>query len=466
MISSNGVLRTDKKKAGIIVEQATDFAAYLYFLRSDDQAVKALKKFFTDRYDLLEEKTESQLVFDTTQSHLIIFSNEAQTEKIEVSLAIADNIIFTTILWSAAVDDLIWQERFEVIDKLLNYLNEADAIVVSLSLALVGAVGAHNDAAKLLPNEPDYIGKTSWGEVHHFQQSDLNKRNLYVLESSDYPVKPSREFLTKGLVEIDWPIHRLMRELVYYQEQSHTIKEAKKRIDKEISDVLNRKAAFHEAGRAEIEALESEIAGLSQKYSVLASNLHLVRESAAKLGQEVEALNQLLERQFISGLNTLEGFPGIHQRHFKKNLTQLKNNEADLQLSLESAKAAIDVVHTQVDLFRGSEGMALQKQTKEFLKQNTALQVAVSVIEVVFIFYYTINAWKEVAFPYKVEELSAWIKFGVVGFFSLAMTYMTHQVALNLEHDRRISAKLILSVAAVALAMVLMIVLPLLIKQV
>lgn len=457
--------KTDKKRTGLITNQATDFAAYLYFLRSDDQAVKALKKFFLDRYELLEEKTENQLVLDTAQSHLIIFTNKARTETVEVNLAIADNVIFATILWSAVDISLNRQERFSVVDKLLNYLSEAGVTAVSLSLAMIGVNGVSADLAELLPHDTSYSGKTGWGVIHHFRETALNKRHLYVLESNGYPATPTREFLTKGLVEIDWPLHRLTREIVYYQDQNQTIKETKKRIDKEISEALQRKTVFLEPGQAEITALESEIAGLSQKYSLLASNLHLVREYATKLSQEIEALNRVLEKHFVSGLDVLEDFPGVHQQSFNKSLTQLKNDESNLRLSLESAKAAIDVVHTQVDLFRGSEGMALQKQTKEFLKQNTSLQVAVSVIEVVFIFYYAINAWKEVAFPYKVEELAAGIKFGVVGFFSLAMTYMTHQVALNLEHDKRVSVKLILSIVAVALALALMILVPLLVAQ-
>ena len=459
------MLKTDKKRSNLITEQATDFAAYLYFLRSDDQAVKALKKFFLDRYDLLEEKTESQLIFETSQSHLIIFANETRTETIEVNLAIVDNIIFAAILWSSTAAGDKVQERFGLIDKLVNYLTEAEVTVISLSLAMVGSIGLRAKLKDMLPHEPGNSGEADWGKIYHFQQTSFSKRHLYVLESSAYPAAPSRDFLTKGLPEVDWPLHRLMREIAYYEDQSRTIKETTKRIDKEISEALNRKAVFIEHGRAEIEVLESEIAGLSQKYSLLASNLHLARESVTKLGQEIEAMEQIFEKQFISGPDSLDGFPGVYQQSFKKSLMQLQYNESNLQLSLESAKAAIEVVHTQVDLFRGSEGMALQKQTKEFLKQNTSLQVAVSVIEVVFIFYYTINAWKEVAFPYRVEELSAWIKFGVVGFFSLAMTYMTHQVALNLERDKRVSVRLVLSITAVAVALALMVVVPLLIEQ-
>lgn len=404
------------------------------------------------------------MVFEAGLPHVVIFANDDETERVELHLVVAGNVLLAAALWSSASerDRKFWQSRVGEVDELVTSLTDAGSSIVSLSIALVEDSGRKEEWQGILPREPSYSGETAWASIRHYPQSALLKRHIYLLKVTD-PEETS-DFLIKGLVEIDWPIHRLIRELTYYDDQRQTIRQEKTDIDREINDILHRKTLALKPTSEKIGALEGEIAGLSKKYSLLATDLHMVKEAAANLREDTDVLAAALEEKFSGAQERADAFPWVYQQRFSRSLTLLQNDEADLRLSLDSAKAAIDVVRTQVELFRGAEGMALQEQTKEFLKQNIALQVAAQVIELVLIFYYTIHSWDAVALPYNVESLPPWIKFSVVGFFSASMVVLTHQVAKSIEARRLFNPKLIIALSMVFIALGAMTLVPILMK--
>lgn len=456
-----------KKSAESALEQMSDFAAYFYFLKSDNLAAREVRNFFMQRYQLVEEKTADQSVLEVGLPHVISFSVAKKRATVELRLAIVGNVLLTVVLWSTTGHSgrKIWENYLNEVRNLFAQLTSKGSTILGSSVVMVGDSGLSEKLPDLLPLEPRYVGQLDWGRIFHYPQAAHNKQHLYVLEVLDKSsIKAISDFLTKGLIEIDWPIHRLLRELSYYDDQRRTIEQEKKEIDRSVNDILHRKTMTRKPSNEQIEALEEEIGKLSKMYGFLATDLHLVKESAVNLKQDIGQMARAIANNYFQNHNQNMAFPGVYEQKFAQKLTLMQDNEADLRLSLDSVKAAIEVVRTQVELFRGGEEMVIQEQTKEILKQNTALQVAAQGIELVLVFYYTIKSWEAVAVPYKVEDLSPWLKFGIVGFFSVMMVVLTHQVAKSIERRQLFHYGLVLSLLGVLAALVAMIFTPVLIE--
>ncbi len=118
-----------------------------------------------------------------------------------------------------------------------------------------------------------------------------------------------------------------------------------------------------------------------------------------------------------------------------------------------------------------TEIIALQAQTKELVNQNVVLQKeksslesAARLIELVVIFYYVLKSWDSLWIAKNTSHLPAAVEFLVVAMFSVSMVTMAHNLgALRAGHKNK-RLKLSLSIAALVIAFVLMIVLPLVYK--
>jgi len=266
---------------------------------------------------------------------------------------------------------------------------------------------------------------------------DVNRQFFFI---EDFGGADLESIVTDKLPGIVWSMQRLTREMVFFGDRLTTIQSEKKQIDENLSKLFHQKVGSAlDANSAQV--LEEPITQLSSMYSMMATDLHLVSDAVSTFDRDLAVLGG---RTKEFGVDDEDAFPRYRLSAFEAYLKELRKNQADLRLSLDNTKAAIDIAQTQAEILRGSQGLALQEQTRELLDQNlilqderASLQAAASVVELVVIFYYSLVAWKTVAVYGTVEVLSPLAKFSVVGIFSAAVVTLTHYIGASL-HSKKI----------------------------
>lgn len=427
-------------------------AGYLFFLREDPPAaLDALRNYFLTAYEPTgpSEATAFDLRAPTSHTYLV---KQASAELIDVHIQTLDNVYAVSLLWMAPeADSDKWLEK-TVLEECQEALSEAGADILGSTLVVVAGPDSTPVISRLKESVAPIkdISAPLNGRVIH-QLVTNRGRQYFVIEGDS--TTSIHDFLAKELPRLAWSIQKLHREWAFFRDRIKTIMTEKERIDLELSRFFHQKVTGADIPDA-TQALDAQIHRLSGMYSVLATDLHLIKDAAGTLDKGLVDLDRQAEAFDDDG----RGFPGYHVSLYREDLATLLKREDGLRQSLENTKAAIDVAQTQAELLRGSQSLALQEQTRELLDQNVilqderiSLQVAAQVIELVVIFYYTLKSWEAVAVTGEVEALPPVVKFGVVAVFSTSMVVLTHFIGTGL-HKRRV---LWLQTVATALLVVL-----------
>ncbi|MEW6020095.1 MAG: hypothetical protein AB1760_18715 [Pseudomonadota bacterium] len=283
-------------------------------------------------------------------------------------------------------------------------------------------------------------------------------RDLYALAAYQ-----PEGILSTMLPKVDSLIKKLSRAAVYFREQRGTIVEERSGVDREVGTLLHRQvvAAGEEPDAAK---LEEQIGALSRMFGLLATDSLLVRQAADRLERDINQLRQELDGLLEAGADDEIG--AWHLSRFGAELEAARDEAATLDMSRQSAQAAIEVVRTQVELLRAGEEAAIQTQMKQLLtsslllqKERVALQVAAGFVEFVLVFYYVLKSWEGVAGLEPVEHLSPWVRLVTVGSFSAAAALGTHFLAQTLQSGKWSNRWLWLSVAVLILSFTAMVLL-------
>lgn len=427
-------------------------ANYLYMLRRDPDPVEALRSYLLKSYNPLSGNEGPQLNLSQDDSAHFYLVNQETEERIDAHIHSAGNTIAACIVYfeppGRAPD---WTEQARVLDDCEAALRADEIDVLGSALVVVaGDDGTTlNQLKAALPN-PEGISAAVQGQVIH-QFLSPAKRQHFLIESGT-PMSV-HDLIAKELPQLSWTIEKLRRETVFYNDRLATIMAEKTNIDAELSKIFHQKVSSELTPEA-AEGLEKQIARLSSMYSVLATNLHLIREAVSTLENDLTTL----ERQ-ARGFDPAgdEGFPRHHVQASRAYLEKLEKYEADVRLSLDNTKAAIDIAQTQAEIIRGAQGLVWQEQTRELLNQNVtiqeervSLQIAAEVIELVVIFYYALKSWEAVAPSEAVHALPPFTKFSVVALFSGAVVALAHYIGASL-HRRKIK---VIPIALAALFLV------------
>lgn len=440
-------------------------ASYLFFLQNDSDPIVKLKEHIGDSF--IPHMTEGLFELDLdTQKHTETYiSKDAPQLRLDVARHRQDNVISVSMAsFIGTDDDPDWERQIKFVDTCAAAL-ESNGIDV-LGKTVVG-VGDASESAESFSAYREAIGtplehvSAKFGRnIIHQLLGDLDRQFFFIEVSSNADFE---NIITDKLPGIVWSMQRLTREMAFFEDRLVTIRSEKKQIDEDLSKVFHQKVGSAlDADSAQV--LEDQITQLSSMYSMMATDLHLVSDAVSTFDRDLVALG---ERAKEFGADDEDAFPRYRLAAFRAYLKELRKNQADLRLSLDNTKAAIDIAQTQAEILRGSQGLALQEQTRELLDQNlilqderASLQAAASVVELVVIFYYSLVAWKTVAVYGTVEVLTPLAKFSVVGTFSAAVVILTHFVGASLHSKKVKWVPILVSGSFVLAALIAMALLP------
>lgn len=261
-------------------------------------------------------------------------------------------------------------------------------------------------------------------------------RDFFVL-SADQP----GSLVESLLPEVDSLIKNLDKTVKYFAHQRQTIVKERLKVDQEVAAILHERVV---SGKSTLDPgrLEQEIAGLSRMFGVLATDSHLVRQSAENIARDRQRLDRALAR-LQRGQGARHDATGHFYNRYETELANIVDEVASLDFSRGNAQAAIEVIRTQVELLRAGEEAALQAQTKEILdrslllqEERLALQVAAGFIEFVLVFYYTLRSWEGVVGQEIVDHVSPLLRLVIIAGIAAGATIGTHSLASSIQQKK------------------------------
>lgn len=439
-------------------------ASYLFFLSNESDPMLKLKEYVG--YSFIPHMTED--VFElglSAEKHTETYmAKDAPQLRLDVEKRRHDNVISVSMAnFIHSDDNPDWRRQIDFLDDCAKTLEASGIDVLGTTVVAVADANDSDEDFKTYREavgEPlDHVSAKFSGNIIRQLLGDLNHQFFFIENFNGTDLENT---ITDKLPGIVWSMQRLTREMAFFEDRLITIRSEKKQIDEDLSRVFHQKVGSA-LNAASAQVLEEQITQLSSMYSVMATDLHLVSDAVGTFDRDLATLG---ERTKEFGVDD-DSFPRYRLAAFKAYLKELRKNQADLRLSLDNTKAAIDIAQTQAEILRGSQGLALQEQTRELLDQNlilqderASLQAAASVVELVVIFYYSLVAWKTVAVYGTVDLLSPLAKFSVIGIFSVAVVTLTHYVGASL-HNRKVKwVPILVSGSFVLAALVVMALLP------
>jgi len=438
-------------------------AGYIFLLKEKAASLADLRRHLLQNYQPLGPDKQTELSLQDPDAVHYYLENREAGEQLDVHVGGLANVLCISILSFLPEPGYTAWDGQTFLDGCQAALTSSDADILGSAIVkfsgedMQPALSRLKEAAgaPLVDISADIDGRI----LHQLVAG--KGRQYFIVEGES--TTSFHDFVALDLPQIAWSIRRLEREWDFYSDRLEAIRAEKHRIDDELSQIFHHKvgdAMTSDASRT----LENQIYRLSSMYSILATDLHLIKEGSGTIDKDLVVLNRLASAFTDVGDDR---FPYYHLSRFRDNLKSLLKHESDLRQSLENTKAAIDIAQTQAELLRGSQGLALQEQTRELLNQNVvlqdermSLQVAAQVVELVVVFYYTLKSWEAVAVAGTVDTLPSLVKFGVVATFSASVVVLTHFIGSSLHERRVMVAPTATTAVLVALSLGAMAVLP------
>lgn len=424
-------------------------AGYLFLLKDGAGIIDELQTSLLIEYAPLRPGDGAKLsLTDSGSTHFCLVKKEGE-ERLDVHVRNYDNVIGVSLLsFTPGPVSNVWGAQ--------PLLDSCEAALDSSGVAVLGSallkfsgdnMQLTSDRFKETFGAPlaDISAVINGQILHQFVRP--GNRQYFLIEGES--ATSMHDFVASELPRISWSVQRIRREWDFYRDRVKTILVEKEKIDNELSRILHKKVSGG-SGSDAAETLEDQIERLASMYSVLGTDLHLVKEGSSVLEKDLVALSRQSAAFEEAGS---DGWPHYHVTRFRDDLKSWLKHESDLRQSLENTKAAIDIAQTQAQLLRSGQALALQDEI-------ISLQMAAQVVELVVVFYYTLKSWEAVAVTGTVEELPSLVKFGVVATFSASVVALTHYIGAGLHEGRLKGAPIFVTAALVALSLAAMTILP------
>lgn len=268
--------------------------------------------------------------------------------------------------------------------------------------------------------------------------------------------------------EVDSQIRKIDYSASYFEQQRLTIAQERSEADKQVGALLHRQIVAGKGRPKTTEMLEEQITSLSKIYGVLATDSLLIRDSGEQLENDIHGLDRSLG-SILSRAAWSEDEIGAHYSAlFNGKLADIRDETRNLDFSRENARAAVEIVRTEVEIMRAGEDAAIQSQTRELLhrsltlqQERLALRVAATFVEFVLVFYYVLKSWEGVVGTESFEQIPSFLRMLVVLMISGGTAIGTHFVAQGLQR-RKLKGRslfwLVLAVGTVVSATAVMII--------
>ncbi|MFZ5626023.1 MAG: hypothetical protein ACOY3H_01655 [Bacillota bacterium] len=259
---------------------------------------------------------------------------------------------------------------------------------------------------------------TKYGLLRHNFASRLH-HYYHLLPEADRPLEP---FLLRDLPLLDLGFFRLNQELRLFRDQRKMITQDKREIDRQLSAILHKQKQLEQQSEKEKSLFwEETLQELAQLYGTLGSNALVLKNIEATLQRDINRQSKILLRLTKESAGPKALLTDVLPE-LSNQLKDFQNTSQQLQLSLQNAKAAIDVVQTQVELIHANETVLLQKE-------GLSLQVAAAFIEFIVVIYYSLSIWKTLTPEANFHHIPALLKLAVVVGFASSAVAVTHFAA-------------------------------------
>lgn len=424
-------------------------AHYFYLLAENDIPLKQIKQIFSQNYNMTACRNEIALDDTVFPLYKAFCADITDGLKADFLYSIHGNVKILALLWHAEPQS-VTSTDFDFVSINEKIKNNLEGLIGEASVEITNTV----DAGNLLEWETDY------GNLYHNIPGLRDDRHHYFLSTASKKEKTVDELLLSVMPELALQINKLCKETIFYEDRRKALIKEKAEIDKSINESLHKQMVSRNKDENYRKELEEEAGRLSGYYAILSNSLLMIMESVTALYNDLERLSEIFEQN-----NNSEDLPPLfahYKNRFGKKINDLERDAASMQKSVDNARAAIELVQTKAELFRGNETMALQVQTKELLDQNievqhelVALQVAAGVVEFVLIFYYSIKSWESIIPDHATDYLNPFIKILIVGGFSGSVVTLTHFVAQAVK-QKKIRKGAVITFSLVILALISM----------
>ncbi|GCC10353.1 hypothetical protein IPdc08_00376 [archaeon] len=414
-----------------MISLSPSLAYYYYFYSEDQEDIFAFIKGLKESYDLKNKKKVFSELKDYSSFRLIA---SAGKENIILNTLILKDITLLELIVSLPEEE--WGEFIKnhirikepLQDQLKNFLGEGILLVTSPGGEIPKKVVERLDIITEYIITELEVGRLyllkSWGKEY----------NIYgFIPESDY-----EEFIFGALPYINLYVHFLETKVDFYIQKGKYMKEKRHEINIKVGEIFGRTITLFKNPQKRQMTLEKEIDELSNVYSSLALNVSYLKSSLVSMDTDIRKLESKIESLLSPG-----GQNGLNSelKRYKDIRAMLKEEEEFSLLTLEEVKEAIDVVRTRVELLNSKEALDIQKQ-------GFNLQVSAGVIEVIIVYYYTLNIWRILS-PGKVfQNIPYYYRFYLVLLFSLFVLTFTHYSVHAMAEKKLYNKGMIVSVIA------------------
>ncbi|GAW32940.1 hypothetical protein [Carboxydocella sp. JDF658] len=277
---------------------------------------------------------------------------------------------------------------------------------------------------------------TKYGLLRH-NYANRQHHYYHLLPVADRPLEP---LTLRDLPLLDLGFFRLNQELRLFKDQRKMITQDKREIDRRLASILHKQKQLEQQSEKEKSLFwEETLQELAQLYGTLGSNALVLKNIEATLQLDINRQSKILLRLTKESAGPKALLTDVLPE-FSNQLKDFHNTSQQLQLSLQNAKAAIDVVQTQVELIHANETVLLQKE-------GLSLQVAAAFIEFIVVIYYSLSIWKTLTPETTFHHIPALLKLAVVVGFASAAVAVTHFSAEKFQGHSAARSKLRISLA-------------------
>lgn len=426
---------------------------YFYFLSEEAEKIKDFWSRAVDNFNLKEDIGEKERIAKITYGMdyptlLRAFSDEKSEVKAMVLFSedIAVVVLFFFVSWHAAINKL---NRFR--ERVRKELDEA--------FASTNIVISENVEEEFLKEASEYTFSTEFKACKLYQIAiSEGETHFYVAK----PKKLDYYFFATDFLKIDLLLHKIRREANFFRKQYEWAMGEREKADKEISEILHEQV-FKKGNGDEMETLKKDMEKLSRIYTMLSSDLVLLKNAYKTLTtvlKEIESLTSaMIEREEKKTKEAKESIELLYLRPIKSLAVEVAKEEGNIRNSIKNAKTALDVIKSRIELIRSEEALALQEDTGKLMEQNikiqeqgVSLQAAAGFIEFIILFYYSLASWLHLIGEQKFEEIPAMMRFFTILAFTTSAVIFTHFFAEAYKENWKFGRGFIISLLGILLS--------------
>jgi hypothetical protein len=235
--------------------------------------------------------------------------------------------------------------------------------------------------------------------------------------------------IDRGLVKIESHFHKASTEIREYDKVREELMGGAKKLDEELVTLLD--TLRNEDAQRQREKLSD----VTQKYMSFVEKVSLVNK-----------LQNTLQINIDNYKDRLEILRRENDQVYKFHLKRFEISLNQISYDLNYCQSTISSVHTGLDLLRGMSSIAIQSR-------GVSMQAALAVVEIIFVFYYSLGAWHFIIGEEKLAAIPSMYKIMIGSSLAVFVPLGAHAY-MNREWKRFAMSLVIILIAVIYAVMV------------